>query len=184
MASGHYKDLRDHPASAAWFEEWRNFFLYYRGTHQQEAIEMLRQFINEADPSLLTQTSAWVERWPGRANPRDKTYVSHSQLAQVWGCAMSLIQPVEVAELNKCLERLTSLRPAHSAFLSGLRMSQAVGAIKKSWLLGGIMRGDLTSAIQNLVTDHGLRVLGTFSSLVGLTMRLLLISSILLLWKV
>ena len=32
-------------------EEWRNFFLYYKGeTHQQEAIEMLRQFINEADP--------------------------------------------------------------------------------------------------------------------------------------
>ena len=42
-------------------EEWRNFFLYYKGeTHQQEAIEMLRQFINEADPSLLTQTSTWV----------------------------------------------------------------------------------------------------------------------------
>ena len=49
-------------------EEWRNFFLYYKGeTHQQEAIEMLRQFINEADPSLLTQTSTWVERWRNAA---------------------------------------------------------------------------------------------------------------------
>ena len=42
-------------------------------------------------------------------------------------------------------------------FMSRPRMSQVVDAIK-SWLPAGIMRGDLTSAIQNLATDHGSKV--------------------------
>ena len=120
-------------------EEWRNFFLYYKGeTHQQEAIEMLRQFINEADPSLLTQTSTWVERWRQDVpTPRDKTYVSHSQLAQVWGCAMSLIQPVEVAELNKCLERFDIITPQRIRhFLSQTAHESGGGRYKKELASG------------------------------------------------
>ena len=120
-------------------EEWRNFFLYYRGdTHQQEAIEMLRQYINEADPSLLTQTATWVERWRNAApTPRDKTYVSHSQLAQIWGCAMSQIQPIEVEEMNRCLERFDIVTPQRIRhFLSQTAHESGGGRYKKELATG------------------------------------------------
>jgi len=44
--------------------EWANFWAYYKGEPQQEAaIEMLRQYINEADPTLLTQNATWVQKY-------------------------------------------------------------------------------------------------------------------------
>lgn len=44
--------------------EWRNFWVYYKNEpQQQEAIEVLRQFINEADPTLLTKAASWVEKY-------------------------------------------------------------------------------------------------------------------------
>ena len=49
-------------------EEWADFWKYFKGQPQQkEAIEMLRQFVNEADPTLLTQSTSWVEKF--RSNP-------------------------------------------------------------------------------------------------------------------
>ena len=129
-------------------EEWRNFFLYYKGeSHQQEAIELLRQHINQVDPSLLTQTSDWVELWRETKEESEvETYVSHSQLAQVWGCAMSLIQPIEVAELNKCLERFDITTPQRiKHFLSQTAHESGGGRYKKElsdgWYLEG--RADL-----------------------------------------
>ena len=45
-------------------QEWQNFWRYFKGEpQQQEAVEMLRQFINEADPTLLTQNATWVQKY-------------------------------------------------------------------------------------------------------------------------
>ena len=42
--------------------EFRNFFIYYKDLpHQQKAVELLRQCINAADPSLLVGTADWVD---------------------------------------------------------------------------------------------------------------------------
>ena len=44
--------------------EWGRFWFHYKGEPQQEAaIEMLRQYINEADPTLLTQNATWVQKY-------------------------------------------------------------------------------------------------------------------------
>ena len=44
--------------------EWRNFWVYYKNEpQQQEAIEVLRQFINEADPTLLTKNASWIQKY-------------------------------------------------------------------------------------------------------------------------
>ena len=49
-------------------EEWADFWKYFKNEPQQrEAIEMLRQYINEADPTLLTQSTSWVEKF--RSSP-------------------------------------------------------------------------------------------------------------------
>jgi len=51
-------------------QEWKNFWAYFKGEPQQvEAIEMLRQFINEADPTLLTQNANWVLKF--RESPKE-----------------------------------------------------------------------------------------------------------------
>jgi len=48
--------------------EWGRFWFHYKDEpQQQEAVEMLRQHINEADPTLLTQHASWVERY--RSSP-------------------------------------------------------------------------------------------------------------------
>ena len=45
-------------------QEWQNFWRYFKGEpQQQEAVEMLRQFINEADPTLLTQNATWIQKY-------------------------------------------------------------------------------------------------------------------------
>ncbi|MFZ9570375.1 MAG: hypothetical protein ACO28M_11100 [Vulcanococcus sp.] len=44
--------------------EWEHFWRYYKGQpQQQKAIEILRQHINEVDPTLLTDASAWVQAY-------------------------------------------------------------------------------------------------------------------------
>ena len=44
--------------------EWRAFWIYYKNEpQQQEAIEVLRQFINEADPTLLTKNASWIQKY-------------------------------------------------------------------------------------------------------------------------
>lgn len=54
--------------------EWRNFWAYYRGEPQQEAaIEMLRQYINEADPTLLTQDATWIQKFREQPKTSDFT---------------------------------------------------------------------------------------------------------------
>ena len=51
-------------------ESWLNFWRYYKDEpQQQEAIEMLRQFINEADPTLLTNNAAWVHKYREKKEP-------------------------------------------------------------------------------------------------------------------
>lgn len=53
--------------------EWRNFWTYYKGEPQQaEAVEMLRQFINEADPTLLTQNASWLQKY--REQPKGSDF--------------------------------------------------------------------------------------------------------------
>lgn len=43
-------------------QQWLNFFRYYNGSPwQDEALKLLRQHINQADPTLLTQTAEWVD---------------------------------------------------------------------------------------------------------------------------
>ena len=45
-------------------EQWENFWTYYKGEPQQkQALEMLRQYINEADPTLLTKDAVWVQKY-------------------------------------------------------------------------------------------------------------------------
>ena len=45
-------------------QEWQNFWRYFKGEpQQQEAVEMLRQYINEADPTLLTQNATWIQKY-------------------------------------------------------------------------------------------------------------------------
>ena len=45
-------------------QEWQDFWRYFKGEpQQQEAVEMLRQYINEADPTLLTQNAIWVQKY-------------------------------------------------------------------------------------------------------------------------
>jgi len=42
-------------------EQFERFFRYYKGLpNQQRAIEILRQHIAEADPSLVTEAAAWI----------------------------------------------------------------------------------------------------------------------------
>ena len=49
-------------------QQWKNFWVYFDNEpQQQEAIEMLRQFINEADPTLLTQTASWIQKYREKA---------------------------------------------------------------------------------------------------------------------
>jgi len=51
-------------------QEWKNFWVYFKEEPQQvEAIEMLRQFVNEADPTLLTQSASWVLKF--RESPKE-----------------------------------------------------------------------------------------------------------------
>lgn len=121
------------------FEDWRNFFLYYKGEeHQQEAIELLQTHINQADPTLLTETADWVQVWrDAPARNTSATYVSHSQLAQLWGCAMSLIQPIEVEEMNRCLERFEIVTPQRIRhFLSQTAHESGGGRYKKELATG------------------------------------------------
>jgi len=43
-------------------ERWENFWHYYTGQSQQkQALELLRQHILDADPTLLTEHAEWVE---------------------------------------------------------------------------------------------------------------------------
>ena len=45
-------------------EEWLNYFRYYGDLpHQKEALGILQDHINQADPTLLTPTADWVEVW-------------------------------------------------------------------------------------------------------------------------
>ncbi|MFZ9261682.1 MAG: C39 family peptidase [Limnohabitans sp.] len=49
-------------------EQWLNTYRYFKGEPQQvEAVEMLRQFVNEVDPTLLTQNANWLEKY--RSSP-------------------------------------------------------------------------------------------------------------------
>lgn len=48
--------------------EWQRFWVYYNDEpQQQEAVEMLRQFINEADPTLLTRNASWIRKFREKA---------------------------------------------------------------------------------------------------------------------
>ena len=48
-------------------EDWEHVFRYYKGEPQQrKAIEILRQHINEADPTLLTEGAAWLAAYRER----------------------------------------------------------------------------------------------------------------------
>jgi len=50
--------------------EFRNFFLYYKDLpHQQKAVEILRQCINAADPTLLVGTADWVDAYRQSVKP-------------------------------------------------------------------------------------------------------------------
>jgi len=45
-------------------QEWKNFWTYFNNEpQQQEAVEMLRQYINEVDPTLLTRGAAWIQKY-------------------------------------------------------------------------------------------------------------------------
>ena len=60
--------------------EWRNFWTYYKGEPQQlDAIERLRQYINEADPSLLTREASWVEKF--REKPAESAFTPDSHFS-------------------------------------------------------------------------------------------------------
>ncbi len=116
-------------------DQWVNFFTYFKGEpHQREAIELLRQHINKADPTLLTQTADWIEVWRESHAP---TLVTHSQLAQIWGCTMSQIQPIEVEEMNRCLERFDIITPQRIRhFLSQTAHESGGGRYKKELATG------------------------------------------------
>ena len=48
-------------------EHWRQLFCSYHDLpHQQQAIELLRQHITQADPSLLTDGAEWMTKWRER----------------------------------------------------------------------------------------------------------------------
>ena len=67
--------------------EFENFFHYYRGyRHQREAVELLRQAINKADPCLLTKTQDWVECYRDvyEPEPEYSCLVDKVQLAEIW----------------------------------------------------------------------------------------------------
>lgn len=73
-------------------EQWENFWHYYKGEPQQkQAVEMLRQYINEADPTLLTQNATWVQKYrerppvPANKNPLDVPYFSQNDNASGTG---------------------------------------------------------------------------------------------------
>ncbi|MFZ9569991.1 MAG: hypothetical protein ACO28M_09145, partial [Vulcanococcus sp.] len=45
-------------------ETWEHFWRYYKGQpQQQKAIEILRQHVMEADPTLLSDNAAWVQAY-------------------------------------------------------------------------------------------------------------------------
>ena len=68
-------------------DQWENFWNYYKGEPQQkQAVEMLRQFVNEADPTLLTQNATWIQKYrerpatlqPASSNLLDVGYFSQN----------------------------------------------------------------------------------------------------------
>jgi hypothetical protein len=72
--------------------QWENFWNYYKSEpQQQQAVEMLRQYINEVDPTLLTQNATWVQKYrerppaPGSNNPLDVPYFSQNDNASGTG---------------------------------------------------------------------------------------------------
>ena len=94
--------------------EFENFFHYYRGyRHQREAVELLRQAINKADPCLLTKTQDWVECYRDvyEPEPEYSCLVDKVQLAEIWGCAVNQITDSEIEDLNLCLHEFAIITP-------------------------------------------------------------------------
>lgn len=53
--------------------EWKRFWAYYNDEpHQQEAIEMLRQYVNEADPTLLCNGASWIDKYRQKQETESK----------------------------------------------------------------------------------------------------------------
>ena len=92
-------------------EQWRNFWVYYKNEpQQQEAIEMLRQFVNEADPTLLTNDASWVQKFrqsppPG---PVSNTWDGIKEAARIAG-----------AKFPECVAAQWALESGYGKSVSG-----------------------------------------------------------------
>ena len=121
-----------------------NFFKYYKGeSHQERAIETL---FNSLPKELLEDEADWVVeyRTPDKVDQTgDGTIlVTKSALAHIWECSESLIEDVEVKELNECLcyfDITTSARIKH--FLSQTAHESGGGKWKKELSDGWYLEG-------------------------------------------
>lgn len=89
-----------------------------------------------------------------RDKPQGTQYVNKTQLATIWGCAKSLIEDIEIIELNTCLERFgitTVSRIQH--FLSQTAHESGGGKWKKELSDGWYLEG--RTDIGNTQTGDG-----------------------------
>ena len=93
-------------------EEFEHVFRYYKGEPQQRrAIEILRQHINEADPTLLTEGAAWLSTYRERPPaPADYPNTWEGVKAAAQACG---------AKFPELVAAQWSLESAHGTAVSG-----------------------------------------------------------------
>ena len=93
-------------------EEFEHVFRYYKGEPQQRrAIEILRQHINEVDPTLLTEGAAWLSTYRERPPaPADYPNTWEGVKAAAQACG---------AKFPELVAAQWSLESAHGTAVSG-----------------------------------------------------------------
>lgn len=119
-------------------------FVSYFDKNNPNHIEAFKQLASEIDPNLLNDDADWVKlyRTPppqpkasvGEGGP---VLINKQQLASIWICSPSLIQDVEVSELNACLNRFAINTPSRLRhFLSQTAHESGGGRYKKELASG------------------------------------------------
>ena len=124
-------------------EKFLDFITFFRKDNPNH-VEAMKAFAAQVDPVLMDDTAAWVVQF--RTSPQALTpsqsgagaaLISKEQLAQIWICALAMIQDSEVAELNACLNQFgitTKARLRH--FLSQTAHESGGGRYKKELASG------------------------------------------------
>jgi len=125
-------------------QDFINFFKYYvDADHQRKAIEELYRNLSD---ECKSEDAKWIEMYRDAPVTPEKQagveHISKKQLAQVWGCAESLIKDYEIVEMNKCLDMYQITTPDRIRhFLSQTAHESGGGRYKKELASGEAYNG-------------------------------------------